>query len=300
MTEYVGYTVCRGSTGNLKMHQPHLLAKLKREFGNGVEKMRTYDTPAGNRDTIIRVKENDKDVVKLEGTNQTRDRSGVGMLLYLVKFSRPDIANASRELAKAMDVSTEGHYKALLRAIKYVITTEDLGLTYDSGTLINFKGLWKIEAYSDSDFAGDRDTRLSVTGFSVFIGNCLVSWKSRSPKTVTLSSTEAEYVAVSEVCMEILFIKQILEFLKIIIDFPITVHCDNVGAIFLGYNEKNSQRTKHVDIRHHYVRQYVEDGMVKIIFVRSEENSADTYTKNTTGKIFKRHALRGMGSSDEK
>ena len=276
MTEYVGCTVCRGSTGNLKMHQPHLLAKLKREFGNEVEKMRTYDTPAGNRDTIIRVKENDKDVVKLEGTKQTRYRSGVGMLLYLVKFSRPDIANASRELAKAMDKSTEGHYKALLRAIKYVITTEDLGLTYDSGTLINFKGLWKIEAYSDSDFAGDRDTRLSVTGFSVFIGNCLVSWKSRSQKTVTLSSTEAEYVAVSEVCMEILFIKQILEFLKIIIDFPITVHCDNVGAIFLGYNEKNSQRTKHVDIRHHYVRQYVEDGMVKIIFVRSEENSSDT------------------------
>ena len=68
----------------------------------------------------------------------------------------------------------------------------------------------------------------------------------------------------------------------------------------MGYNEKNSQRTKHVDIRHHYVRQYVEDGMVKIIFVRSEENSADTYTKNTTGKTFKRHALRGMGASDEK
>ena len=120
--------------------------------------MRTYDTPAGNRDTILRVTDDDKDVVVLSGTKQTRYRSGVGMLLYLVKFSRLDIANASRELAKAMDKSTEEHYKALLRGIKYVIFTEDLGLIYDSVMLINFKGLWKIEAYSDSDFAGDRDS----------------------------------------------------------------------------------------------------------------------------------------------
>ena len=140
------------------MHQPHLLAKLKREFGSEVESMRTYDTPAGNRDTILRVTDDDKDVVVLSGTKQTRYRSGVGMLLYLVKFSRLDIANASRELAKAMDKSTEEHYKALLRGIKYVIFTEDLGLIYDSVMLINFKGLWKIEAYSDSDFAGDRDS----------------------------------------------------------------------------------------------------------------------------------------------
>ena len=199
-----------------------------------------------------------------------------------------------------MDKATEGHYRSLLRAVKYVINTEDLGLTYDSGILVNFKGLWKIIAYSDSDFAGDRDLRRSVTGFSIHIGNCLISWKSRSQKTVTLSSTEAEYVAVSEVCMEIMFVKQILEFFKIKVEFPITVHCDNVGAIFLGYNQKNSQRTKHVDIRHHYVRQYVEDGTVKIIFVRSEENAADVYTKNTTGAIFEKHAIKGLSSTNKK
>ena len=133
-----------------------------------------------------------------------------------------------------------------------------------------------------------------MTGFSIHIGNCLISWKSRSQKTVTLSSMEAEYVAVSEVCMEIMFVKQILEFLKIKVEFPITVHCDNVGAIFLGYNQKNSQRTKHVDIRHHYVRQYVEDGIVKIIFVKSEENTADAYTKNVSGVLYSRHAMKDL------
>lgn len=116
---------------------------------------------------------------------------------------------------------------------------------------------------------------------------------------MTLSSTEAEYVAVSEVCTEIIFIKQILEFLGIKIDFPITVHCDNVGAIFLANNAKNSQRTKHVDIRAHYVRQYVKDGTVKIIFVRSEDNAADPYTKNVSTKIFNQHTTSSLGSSRE-
>ena len=156
------------------------------------------------------------------------------MLLYLVKFSRPDIANSVRELTKAMDKATESHYKSLLRVMKYDMSTQDLGLVYDSGTLINFNGVWKIVAYCDSDYAGDPDTRISVTGYGIYIGTCLASWKSRGQKSVTLSSTEAEYVAVSEVCTEIIFIKKILEFLEITIDYPITVNCDNVGAIFLA------------------------------------------------------------------
>ena len=82
------------------------------------------------------------------------------------------------------------------------------------------------------------------------------------------------------------------------VEYPVTVMCDNVGAIFLSYNAKNSNRTKHVDIRAHFVRQYVEDGVVKIIFVRSEENKADTFTKNVSGKIFRKHAIRNLESVD--
>ena len=117
---------------------------------------------------------------------------------------------------------------------------------------------------------------------------------------MTLSSTEAEYIAVSEVCTEIIFVKQILEFLGIKIDYPITICCDNVGAIFLASNAKNSQRTRHVDIRAHYVRQYVEDGTVKINFVKSEDNVADAYTKNVTGVLYKKHALRNVKMIEEK
>ena len=222
------------------------------------------------------------------------------MLLYLVKFSRPDISNSVRELTKAMDCANETHYKALTRVLKYVMSTSDLGLKYDSGTMVNFKGVWKIVAYCDSDFAGDKNTRRSVTGFCIYIGDSLISWKARAQKSVTLSSTEAEYVAVSEVCAEIIFIKYLLEFVEVNVEYPITVMCDNVGAIFLSNNAKNSNRTKHVDIRAHFVRQYVEDGIIKINFVRSTDNEADTFTKNVSGKIFNKHATKNLVNTNGK
>ena len=103
----------------------------------------------------------------------------------------------------------------------------------------------------------------------------------------------------SKVCTKIIFIKKILEFLGINIEFPITVHCNNVGAIFLANNAKNSQRTKHVDIHAHYVQQYVENGTVKIIFVKLENNAVDLYMKNVLTKIFDQHTTSSLGSVNE-
>ena len=178
--------------------------------------------------------------------------------------------------------------------MKYVMDTQDLGLVYDSGTLVNFNRFWNIVAYCDSNYAGEPDTRISVTGYVIYIGTCLSSWKSLGQKSVTLSLIEPEYVAVSEVCAEIIFIKQILEFLGIAINYPITVNCDNLEAIFIAYNAKNSQLTNNVDIRAHYLRKYVEGGIVKIIFVKSELNERDIYTKNVSGAIFRQHATKNI------
>ena len=174
MEEYVGCSVIRKDNGKLMMHHPHLLRKIKREFEEELEKVRIYDTPASTGDTVIRAKDGDDKAIFLEPAKQRRYRSGVGMLLYLVKFTRPDISNSVRELSKAMDKSTDAHYKALLRVLKYVVRTENLGLVYDSGILMNFNGTWQIVAFCDSDFAGDKDNRISVTGFCVYIGKCLI------------------------------------------------------------------------------------------------------------------------------
>ena len=99
------------------------------------------------------------------------------MLLYLVKFSRPDVLNSVRKLTKAMDCTNETHYMVLTRVLKYVLSTSDLGIKYDSGSMVNFKGVWKIVAYCYSNFAGDKNTRNSVTSFCIYIGSCLILWE---------------------------------------------------------------------------------------------------------------------------
>jgi hypothetical protein len=218
------------------------------------------------------------------------------MLLYLVKYSRPDIANGVRELSKVMDGATMDHYNGLLRMIKFVVSTKNKCLVMD-GNKIGDMSTWTIEAYSDSDYAGDRDLRLSVSGFIIYVCGNPISWRSKAQRNVTLSSSEAEYVAVSEVCMEVMFVKQILEFLQVKLKLPINILVDNVGAMFLTENQSVSQRTCHIDVRYHFIRNYVEDGIVQVNFVRSEHNDADVFTKNLGSDAFKRHVSKFIGST---
>jgi hypothetical protein len=131
-------------------------------------------------------------------------RSGVGMLLYLIKHSRPDISNATWELAKVMNGAGEAHLKMLFRTFKYVVDTKNRAL-YMKPDKYNCEKVI-IKGVSDSDYAGDKDMRRSVSGYLVYVNGVLISWKSRGQKSVTLSSTEAEYVALSEMCTELVFI----------------------------------------------------------------------------------------------
>jgi len=221
---------------------------------------------------------------ELEDEKQQKYRSGVGSLLYLLKHSRPDLPNAVRELSKVMDQANEGHYKALLRTIKYVSDTRNRELELKP----TGKG-WELKAFTDSDFAGDADTRRSVSGFIIYLNGCPISWRSKGQKSVTLSSTEAEYVALSEVTGEILFIAGIMKFIGEEPDYPIIISVDNIGAIYLAGSASTSSRTKHIDTRYHFVREYIEEGKVKIIFVKSEENEADIMTKNLGNELYNKH-----------
>ena len=133
-------------------------------------------------------------------------------------------------------------------------------------------------------------------GFAIYIQGCLISWKSRKQKSVTLSSSEAEYVAISEVCAELIFLKQVLEFLNIKFTLPIIVRVDNVGAIYLANNAISGPRMKHVDIRYHFVRDLIETGIVEISFVRSEENDSDVFTKNLGEELFCKHTNQFMSA----
>ena len=178
----------------------------------------------------------------------------------------------------------------MLRAVNFVLDTLFKALRFKSKRDEKNNKVWDICAYCNSDFVGNKDTRLSISGFCVFVMGCLVSWKSCGQKNVTLLSTEAEYVAILELCAELLFVRMIITFLGKKINYPIIFCCDNIGAIFLDHNTTTSHRTKHIDTRYHFVCEYVEDNVLKFVFVKSTENQADPYTKNVEEESFMKNA----------
>jgi hypothetical protein len=273
------------------LSQPDLIKKMLRKFEEKISGMKDYETPAPASTHLVRCATEEE---VLDEDNQKEFRSGVGSLLYLLKHSRPELSNSVRELSKVMDRANKAHEKALYRVIKFVEQTRQRRLVL-SPTCENFT--WDLKAYSDSDFAGDTETRKSVSGFIIYLCGAAISWRSKGQKSVSLSSTEAEYMAISEVAMEILYIVGILKFLGVKLSYPIEVNVDNIGAVYLSKNATTSNRTKHIDTRYHFVREYIEDGIVKVVFVRSEANDADIFTKNLNGDTFKKHA-KAIGLQD--
>jgi hypothetical protein len=251
---------------------------------------RVFKTPSTPKTLIIRPKEGDP---LISPERQKQFRMGVGMLLYLVKHSRPDISNSVRELLKVADGATEVHFKALLCKIKYVIDAEELGLLIQPK--FNNNGFY-LEVISDSEYTGDPDTRcIIVYGDVLYFCGAPIAWKSKAGKSVTLSSTEAEYYATSEIAKEVIFAKNLLEEMGIQLKFPINIKCDNVGAIYLANNHCTSQMTKHIDTRQHFVREWVEDEILKILFTTTLNNTADIFTKNTTEEVFHTHVPKLVG-----
>jgi hypothetical protein len=176
----------------------------------------------------------------------------------------------------------------MYRIIKYNLATRNFGLKLQP----NFQkgnGKWIMKVYTDSDWATDKITRRSTTGFVIFVQNVPIVWKSQTQKTVALSSTEAEYYAAADATKEIKFIVQVMESMGIEVEKPIVVHIDNVGAIFLSENSSATKHTRHIDARYHFIREYILDGMIKVIFVQSAKNKADIFTKNITSETYVEH-----------
>ena len=287
MSEYVGCTINQVENG-VYLSQRDLIFKMQESFSTELSTVKgNFNTPASVNDTVVREKD-EHDLINKE--DQRLYRSGVGMLLYLIKHSRPDISNSVRELAKVLDGANPAQFKKLLRLIKYVNETSYMVLFLQP----EMDQVFTITGYSDSDFAGDRNTRTSTSGHVLYVNGALVHWKSRGQKTVTLSSTEAEYVALSELCVEVVFLKNLLESISKKVNLPIKLHVDNVGAIFLSQNITTSQRTRHIDTRYHYVRNLQQDGIVEVIFVRTDKNDADLYTKNLGNELYTKHSCKYM------
>ena len=172
--------------------------------------------------------------------------------------------------------------------MKHVIDTKALVLKLYP--LVTEDDLWDLIVFSDSNFAGDKETRISVAGFILYLMGVPISWRSKGMKSVTLSSSEAEYIALSEAAKEVKFVYQLLSSMGVKVRLPIVIRVDNIGAIFMSENVAVSQRTKHIDVRYRFVQQFVIDGFIKVIFVKTIDNDADIFTKNLGGELHTRHA----------
>ncbi|KAJ9548567.1 hypothetical protein OSB04_021110 [Centaurea solstitialis] len=198
-------------------------------------------------------------------------RAIIGSLLYLTA-SRPDIMFATCVCARFQCDPRESHLGAVKRILKYLKGTPNFGLWYpkDSG--------FELTAFTDSDHAGCKLNRKSTSGACQFLGDKLVSWSSRKQNCVSLSTAEAEYVAAACCCSQVLWMKIQLA------DYGYTMHripiyCDSSSAIQIAANPVQHSRTKHIDIRYHFIKDHVEKGNVELFFVESERQIADLFTK---------------------
>ena len=237
--------------------------------------VRKANTPAYTNKVLGR-KDEDEPAVK-----QDVYRSFVGTTLYMIKKVSPESSNAVRELSRHLDGPNPSHWRALMRLAGY-LKAEPPSMK------LRATESFRVIAYTDSNYATDEHDRKSVSGYVVTLGGSIVSWGSKKQDTVSLSSCEAEYIASVNCAQEIRYIQQLMEEL-VGKQEPALMYGDNNGAIFLSKHNHVGARTKHIDVRYHYLRELQTNGHLDYKKIKGEDNPSDIMTKNVTESIHAKH-----------
>ncbi|KAL1220948.1 Retrovirus-related Pol polyprotein from transposon RE2 [Cardamine amara subsp. amara] len=201
----------------------------------------------------------------------------VGRLIYLT-ITRPDISFAVNQVSQHMQAPSKHHW-GNGGSYSRIIGTPG------KGTWMGCNNSTEIVGYCDYDWAGDKVDRKSTTGYCTFVGGNLVTWRSKKQKVISRSSAEAEYRAMANTTGELVWIKALLKDLGIESSEPIILHCDNQAAIHIASNSVFHERTKHIEVDCHYVREKVVAGTILPTFVRSLDQLADIFTKATSSRV---------------
>lgn len=209
----------------------------------------------------------------------TQYRRLAGALQYLT-FTRPDISYAVHQICLYMHAPRVPHLNALKRIIRYLQGTKSLGQQLRKSNITD------LVAYSDADWGGCPDTRRSTSGYCLYLGSNLVSWSAKRQPSVSRSSAEAEYKGVANTVAELCWIRNLLLDLGCPITKAALVYCDNISSVYLSQNLVKHQRTKHIEIDIHFVREKVKMGQVRVLHVPSSLQYADIFTKGLPSSLF--------------
>ena len=204
--------------------------------------------------------------------NAAQYRRLVGRLIYLT-ISRPKITYLVHVLSRFMHEPSKPHIEAALRVVRYLKKNPGQGLFFSSQSDL------RLRAYCDSDWGGCPMTRRSTTGYCVLFGSSLISWKSKRQKVVSLSSTEEECRAMTATCCEWTWLRNLLKDLNIVHLKPVLLYYDNRAGLHIAANPVFHERTRHIEMDCHYIRDKIQDGSVVTQFVRSSSQLADVFTK---------------------
>jgi hypothetical protein len=234
---------------------------------------KNYPSPGTPGSTLSK---NEKETIMLK-----EYRSLVGQTMFYSTKIAPECAFANGQLARHMQNPGEEHWEAMARFVGYIKSKPDHKMIMKKPTEL------RTISYCDSSYGDCKDTRRSTMGEVHTIGGAITSWKSQRQRSVTQSSSEAEYITLSEAAKEQKFTQMLLEEVAEV-EIPGYIYGDNEASIFLAKNKQVSNRTKHIDIREHFIRECVDNGRIELKNVKSNDNMSDIMTKNLPVKIFKR------------
>ncbi|KAH9680958.1 retrovirus-related pol polyprotein from transposon RE1 [Citrus sinensis] len=222
--------------------------------------------------------------------NKERYQRLVGRLMYL-GHTRPDLAYALSVVSQFMHSPKEEHMNAVIRILRYLKSSPGKGIVFTKGNNLDIKG------YTDADWAGSIDDRRSTSGYFTFVGGNLVTWRSKKQDVVARSSTEAEYRGMAKGICELLWIKNLMQDLYIQQVSPIKLYCDNKAVCDIAHNPVQHDRTKHVEVDRHFIKEKLEAKIIEIPHVRSEDQLADVLTKAVSIQAFNK-CLNKLGMCD--
>ncbi|KAI4357436.1 hypothetical protein L6164_001384 [Bauhinia variegata] len=198
-------------------------------------------------------------------------RPAVGSLMYAMVCTRPDIAHAVGVVSRFLSNPGREHWNAVKWIMRYLRGSSSLKLCFGIGELV-------LHGYTDSDLAGDVDTRKSTSGYLVTFAGGAVAWQSKLQKCVALSTTEAEFIATTEACKELLWMK------KFICELGFTqkmyiLYCDSQSAIYLCKNPTFHGRSKHINVKYHWIRDVLDSRSLELVKIHTNDNCSDMLTK---------------------